>query len=40
MDADPQHDETLLPSKPECLDGGDCDFVVCSRYVTGGPRRF
>jgi dolichol-phosphate mannosyltransferase len=36
MDADLQHDETLLPSMLECLRGGDCDLVVGSRYVTGG----
>jgi dolichol-phosphate mannosyltransferase len=36
MDADLQHDETLLPPMLESLRGGDCDLVVGSRYVTGG----
>jgi dolichol-phosphate mannosyltransferase len=36
MDADLQHDESLLPRMLECLRGGDCDLVVGSRYVGGG----
>jgi dolichol-phosphate mannosyltransferase len=36
MDADLQHDESLLPRMLQCLRGGDCDLVVGSRYVVGG----
>jgi dolichol-phosphate mannosyltransferase len=36
MDADLQHDETLLPRMLETLRGGDCDIVVGSRHVAGG----
>lgn len=36
MDADLQHDETLLPSMLGRLRGGECDVVVGSRYVAGG----
>ncbi len=45
MDADLQHDESLLPRMLEYLQSGDYDVVVGSRYVTGGdvadwdPRR-
>jgi dolichol-phosphate mannosyltransferase len=45
MDADLQHDETLLPRMLETLRAGDVDVVVGSRYVSGGdvadwdPRR-
>lgn len=36
MDADMQHDETLLPAMLELLDKGGLDLVVGSRYVEGG----
>jgi dolichol-phosphate mannosyltransferase len=36
MDADLQHDETLLPALIEELRSGDLDIVVASRYVAGG----
>ncbi len=36
MDADLQHDETLLPQMLERLKGGGLDIVVGSRYVHGG----
>lgn len=45
MDADLQHDESLLPRMLETLKSGDVDLVVGSRYVAGGdvagwdPRR-
>ena len=36
MDADLQHDESLLPDMLRALRGGDVDVVVGSRYVDGG----
>lgn len=36
MDADLQHDETLLPKMLETLRGGAYDIVVGSRHVEGG----
>jgi dolichol-phosphate mannosyltransferase len=36
MDADLQHDETLLPKMLAELKGGDADIVVGSRYIPGG----
>ncbi len=36
MDADMQHDETLLPQMLERLKRGDADIVIGSRYVPGG----
>src|SRR5215472_14226952 len=36
MDADLQHDESLLVAMLERLRGGDTDLVVASRYVAGG----
>ena len=36
MDADLQHDETLLPAMLETLKNGQHDIVVGSRYVAGG----
>src|SRR5579859_732288 len=36
MDADLQHDETLLPRMLECLRSDKVDIVVGSRYVEGG----
>jgi len=36
MDADLQHDETLLPNMLEILRQGDTDIVVGSRYMAGG----
>lgn len=36
MDADLQHDSTLLPKMLERLQTGDLDLVVGSRYVEGG----
>jgi dolichol-phosphate mannosyltransferase len=36
MDADMQHDESLLPAMLAALKAGDCDLVVGSRYVAGG----
>ena len=36
MDADLQHDETLLPKMLEVLRAGEADVVIGSRYVDGG----
>jgi dolichol-phosphate mannosyltransferase len=36
MDADLQHDETILPKMLARLERGDADLVVGSRYVAGG----
>jgi len=36
MDADCQHDETVLPRMLEILKAGDTDVVVGSRYIEGG----
>jgi dolichol-phosphate mannosyltransferase len=36
MDADLQHDETLLPRMLGALEAGMCDLVIGSRYVEGG----
>lgn len=36
MDADLQHDETLLPRMLEKLHAGEADVVIASRYVDGG----
>jgi dolichol-phosphate mannosyltransferase len=36
IDADLQHDESLLPRMLASLKSGDCDLVVGSRYVAGG----
>ena len=36
MDADLQHDETLLPRMLDILQQGETDIVVGSRYVAGG----
>jgi dolichol-phosphate mannosyltransferase len=36
MDADLQHDESLLPRMLETLRRGDTDMVVGSRYIAGG----
>jgi dolichol-phosphate mannosyltransferase len=36
MDADLQHDETLLPRMLSRLKGGETDLVVGSRYMSGG----
>jgi dolichol-phosphate mannosyltransferase len=36
MDADLQHDETILPAMIEQLRAGNLDIVVGSRYVAGG----
>jgi dolichol-phosphate mannosyltransferase len=36
MDADLQHDETLLPAMVDILRKGDTDLVIGSRYVAGG----
>ncbi len=36
MDADLQHDETILPRMLARLQGGDTDLVVGTRYVEGG----
>jgi dolichol-phosphate mannosyltransferase len=36
MDADCQHDETILPRMLEILRTGDTDIVVGSRYMDGG----
>jgi len=36
MDADLQHDETLLPRMLEILKAGETDLVVGTRYVEGG----
>ena len=42
MDADLQHDETLLPAMLKRLRGGDTDLVVASRYIdaSAGCRLF
>ena len=36
MDADMQHDETLLPAMLDVLRSGQADIVIGSRYVDGG----
>ncbi len=36
MDADLQHDETIIPQMLALLTGSDCDMVVASRYAAGG----
>ena len=36
MDADLQHDESILPSMLEALRGGGVDVAIGSRYVDGG----
>ena len=36
MDADLQHDETIIPRMLACLSEPDCDLVVASRYAAGG----
>ncbi|AXS39419.1 glycosyltransferase family 2 protein [Breoghania sp. L-A4] len=36
MDADLQHDESLLPRMVAVLDAGEADLVVASRFVEGG----
>src|SRR4051812_6269181 len=36
MDADLQHDETLLPELLDAAKQGDTDIVVASRYMEGG----
>ncbi len=36
MDADLQHDETVLPKMLACLERNEADLVVGSRYVAGG----
>jgi 4-amino-4-deoxy-L-arabinose transferase-like glycosyltransferase len=36
IDADMQHDETLLPKMLSTLKGSGCDIVIGSRYVEGG----
>jgi dolichol-phosphate mannosyltransferase len=36
MDADLQHDESLLPQMYAAVSGSDLDIVVASRYVAGG----
>lgn len=36
MDADLQHDESLLPEMLRILKAGGSELVVCSRYVEGG----
>ncbi|HUE19423.1 MAG TPA: polyprenol monophosphomannose synthase, partial [Stellaceae bacterium] len=36
MDADLQHDESILPSMLDSLRDDSCDLVVGSRYVSGG----
>jgi dolichol-phosphate mannosyltransferase len=36
MDADLQHDETLLPAMLDKLTAGGTDLVVASRYIQGG----
>jgi dolichol-phosphate mannosyltransferase len=38
MDADLQHDETILPAMLETLRRGELDIVVGSRFATGGSR--
>jgi dolichol-phosphate mannosyltransferase len=39
MDADLQHDESLLPEMLKRLSRGGCDIVVGSRYAAGGSSR-
>jgi dolichol-phosphate mannosyltransferase len=36
MDADLQHDETILPAMFDALQRGEADIVIGSRYVEGG----
>ena len=36
IDADLQHDETLLPRCSNAAQRGDADIVVASRYMEGG----
>jgi len=36
IDADLQHDETLLPSMKSALESGPADLVVATRYMAGG----
>src|SRR5262245_174002 len=36
MDADLQHDESLLPTMLDILRKGDSDIVIGSRYISGG----
>lgn len=36
IDADLQHDETLLPTMLACLRGGEVDIAIGSRYAPGG----
>ena len=36
MDADLQHDETLLPKMLQAMKSGQTDVVIASRYVQGG----
>jgi dolichol-phosphate mannosyltransferase len=38
MDADLQHDETILPVMLDTLRSGDLDIVVGSRFASGGSR--
>ena len=35
MDADLQHPPEKLPELLRCLEAGDCDFVIGSRYIAG-----
>jgi len=35
MDADLQHPPEKIPELLRCLDRGDCDFVIASRYIAG-----
>jgi dolichol-phosphate mannosyltransferase len=35
MDADHQHDPALLPQMLRCLEAGECDIAVASRFVAG-----
>ena len=39
MDADLQHDESLLPLMLESLKSGDWDLAVASRYIEGGSNQ-
>jgi dolichol-phosphate mannosyltransferase len=36
MDADLQHDESLLPRMLDILEAGEAELVVASRYAAGG----
>jgi dolichol-phosphate mannosyltransferase len=36
MDADLQHDETILPAMLQCLEESDLDIVIGSRFLSGG----